>query len=379
MTVRGWCPTLFEPMEAGDGWLLRIKPRRARLSAADLRVIAEVAHRHGNGTIGLTNRANLQLRGFSAASIPPATEALHGAGLADGDPGVERRRNLIVPPLLGLDPALSPDLPGVIAALEALLADPALDGLPGKFGVVVEGGGALPLAVARGDIRVVLDGAVAAVNGVACGIKDVAGVVSGMLRLVARSGEAGPPPSPPAAREGGKGALPSRFLAPSRSAGGAGGGPLRHTIVRFPYGRTTGAALAALAALAGELRVTPWRAIILPGAIDPRQIAAQGGVTDPDDPRLRIVTCPGAPACASAHAETERDAAALLAAWTPDRTVHLSGCAKGCAHPRPAPATLVAQPGGRYALIRDGRAGDAPGKTGFTIQDAARLLRQDAA
>jgi precorrin-3B synthase len=39
--------------------------------------------------------------------------------------------------------------------------------------------------------------------------------------------------------------------------------------------------------------------------------------------------------------------------------LHLSGCAKGCAHPGPAAITLVGEAGG-FALIHDGRAGDAP-------------------
>ncbi|MEZ5775735.1 MAG: hypothetical protein R3D33_13805 [Hyphomicrobiaceae bacterium] len=32
--------------------------------------------------------------------------------------------------------------------------------------------------------------------------------------------------------------------------------------------------------------------------------------------------------------------------------VHISGCRKGCAHPRAAPLTLVAE-AGRYGLMRD--------------------------
>ena len=110
MTRRGWCPTLFEPMQSGDGWLLRIKPRRARLSAADAAAIA-LAARHGSGTLSLTNRGNLQLRGFPAHGIPLAVNALLEAGLADADPEVERRRNLLVPPLLGLTRRCRPRCP----------------------------------------------------------------------------------------------------------------------------------------------------------------------------------------------------------------------------------------------------------------------------
>lgn len=33
MAVRGWCPSLHEPMRSGDGWLARVKPGRATLAA----------------------------------------------------------------------------------------------------------------------------------------------------------------------------------------------------------------------------------------------------------------------------------------------------------------------------------------------------------
>jgi precorrin-3B synthase len=53
--------------------------------------------------------------------------------------------------------------------------------------------------------------------------------------------------------------------------------------------------------------------------------------------------------------------------------LHLSGCAKGCAHPGAAPAVLVGGPDG-YAVIRDGRAGDRPLATGLTLEQAMAML-----
>ncbi len=41
------------------------------------------------------------------------------------------------------------------------------------------------------------------------------------------------------------------------------------------------------------------------------------------------------------------------------RTLHVSGCAKGCAHPGAAGLTLVGLPGG-LGLVRGGTARDAP-------------------
>ena len=64
-------------------------------------------------------------------------------------------------------------------------------------------------------------------------------------------------------------------------------------------------------------------------------------ITDPADPRLRVIACTGAPGCVQAHQAT-RDLARTLAPFVPKGTMlHVSGCAKGCAHPAPAPYVLV--------------------------------------
>ena len=67
-------------------------------------------------------------------------------------------------------------------------------------------------------------------------------------------------------------------------------------------------------------------------------------MTDANDPRRRIVACPGAPACASGLIAA-RSLAAEIARDVPltgeGLALHVSGCAKGCAHPTPAPLTIV--------------------------------------
>ena len=63
--VQGWCPGAHRPMMSGDGLVVRVRPRLARLSAAQTLGLCDLALRFGNGTIDLTNRANLQLRGVA--------------------------------------------------------------------------------------------------------------------------------------------------------------------------------------------------------------------------------------------------------------------------------------------------------------------------
>ncbi|TIM46957.1 precorrin-3B synthase [Mesorhizobium sp.] len=120
---------------------------------------------------------------------------------------------------------------------------------------------------------------------------------------------------------------------------------------------------------AAEIRLAPHRALLFlglsPTACRSLQQAATtlGFVTDAADPRTRIAACPGAPACASGRMAT-RDIAETIAAENRDLldasvTLHISGCAKGCAHPAPAALTLVGGDNGA-GLVVDGTAKALP-------------------
>ena len=87
-----------------------------------------------------------------------------------------------------------------------------------------------------------------------------------------------------------------------------------------------------------------------------REAERLGFVTDANDPRRRIVACPGAPACASGLIAA-RSLAAEIARDVPllgeGLALHVSGCAKGCAHPAPAPLTIVGTEQGCGIIAND--------------------------
>ena len=126
-------------------------------------------------------------------------------------------------------------------------------------------------------------------------------------------------------------------------------------MIGFGFGQTDAATLAALADL-GPIRVTPWRMLLVEGLREMPDLPDL--ITDPGDPLRRVIACTGAPGCPQGLAPTRSLAKALAAHVPRGKSLHVSGCAKGCAHPGIADVTLVAT-GAGFAPVRQGAARDA--------------------
>mgnify|MGYP001032681579 FL=1 len=360
--IQGWCPGALRPMASGDGLVVRVRPHGGRLSQAQACGIADLARLHGNGLIDLSNRANLQLRGVTEASYPALIAGLRQLGLIDDSAEAEARRNIIVTPFWD-----SADLTQQLAAeLTAALAAADAPALPAKFGFVLDtaarpvlrdvsadiwietGPKGLLLAVQGGAKAVSAKDAVAQALALARWFLDAGGVTGGrgrMAQLLARIG------------------LPAGFEAPRLQ-------PLRATLgaqaqgqlLGFDFGQMQAQTLAALADL-GALRLTPWRMLLIEGLAQAPDL--EGVITRAEDPMLRVVACSGAPACPQALADTRGLARALAPHVT--GLLHVSGCAKGCAHPGPA-RTLTATPVG-FDLICDGPASGIPDRIALSASE----------
>lgn len=411
----GWCPGALRPMTSGDGLIVRLKPRGMALSVGRARGIAAAASRHGSGLLDLTGRANLQIRGLADAALPALTDELDALGLLDADAGAEARRNVVASPLMGLDPTAAFDVRPAVAALEAALAAATgLDGLPSKFGFAVSDGGNAALGGVSADVcfdarpdgrfAVRLDGSEGSVASCAAeALPDaalelarifVAAAVRnaglGRMRdLVAATGAAAvaaharlaAPALPPAADGGGTPPWSGR----SGPVGAFDVAGIPVFGVAAPFGRLDAAQLDALArgaaeAGAAELRLTPWRILLVAGIATlgryAAAAAAAGFIVDPADPRLRVAACVGAPGCRRGTTPVQDHAALWSGLLGPGDGValHVSGCAKGCAHPGPAPLTVVAS-GGLYAVVADGAASNAAVATGLDAGEVRRLLK----
>jgi precorrin-3B synthase len=464
--LRGACPGLSAPMQTGDGLLVRLRPA-APIPLDAMAGLCEAARRHGNGTIEVSARGSLQVRGLTPNSAPLFASAVAELGIAAHEG---------VPVIAGFDVAgaclpshakgdgVGVGIADAAADLRRAIANAGLV-LSSKVSVVVDGGGALHLDALAADVRLRAaqpsrrlrlgarrfyvglggDGASAVWLGTV-GAAHVVHPVLAVLRIIAAHG--------PAARaaeilrtEGVEAfaavaaALIEPASAPPRRTPaemiGLHAG-LDGTIsagIGLAFGHTHADALAEilrLAAARGAWAVWPLpdRALLLIGASPPDALkitlAAKqlGFVVHADDPRRRIAACPGAPACMSGliparalasalapflefigpgshggrpfagpgggserwrtqlpdgstpasrpspQGEGEKLAALLrrelahaaveqISGQRRDIALHISGCPKGCAHPMPAPLTVVGTPRG-CGVVHHGCACGAP-------------------
>ena len=422
---KGWCPGALRPMMARDGLLVRLRITGGIGSAQLARALAGLAQRHGNGLFDLSARANLQLRGVGENALPALRDELDALGLLDASAEGESVRNVLSSPMAGLGDRL--DIRPLVRELEGRLADDeTLHRLPPKFGFLVDDGGQPTLANVPADIRFdwIADARAFAIGlggtrhgAVAAGICDSADMVSravDLARAVVALQPSGEPLRMRALLRGpGRNRLlelfglepASRYRKPvgdDEVVGIHGFGDFPTLGVAAVFGRFDAAMLLGIADRSecdgiGQLRLTPWRTILLPlrpsdamerpcgngvgvTSHDFSRLTRLGLILDPADPRLGVAACTGQSGCGRGTTPTHEDAAAL-AALGPVRDgnvwLHVSGCQKGCAKASPTALTLVGR-GGRYDLVRNGRATDAPSLTGLDLDGvrAALHMRQ---
>jgi precorrin-3B synthase len=380
--IRGWCPGAHRPMASGDGLVVRVRPPLGELTPAQAEGLADFADRFGCGVVELTNRANLQLRGVEDAAHAPLLDGLAALGLLDADAAAEGRRNIVTDPFRGL----SEDRQTRIAAqLAEGLADASFAGLPSKFGFVVDAGAIRRLHDISGDVRVEASGQrlIVRADGAATGrpaadAVEAVDLALALARWFLASGGIGPDGRGRMARHLGVTSLPETLagdLPPNLAEPGPLPGPHEgSTLAAAAFGQLDSRDLRTLAASgAPVLRITPWRMVLLPGVTASRLALAKGLILAPSDSRLAVAACTGAPGCPQATVETRALAATLAPRLPPGTRLHVSGCAKGCAHPGPADLTLVGRDGA-FDLVADGAPWDDPSRRGIAPRDVAALI-----
>ncbi|MDE4273288.1 precorrin-3B synthase [Phaeobacter gallaeciensis] len=368
--VYGWCPGALRPMMSGDGLVVRLRAPMGRLTPDQARGVAELSRRHGNGLLDLSARANLQMRGVKDYSHAALLSGLRDLGLLDTDEAAEARHNVLLTPFWteGDDRAV------IARRLASALTAATNLTLPGKFGFAVDCGTAPVLRDAAADIRIERDasGLILRPDGAELGLSvtretavpealnlarwflDTGGAPDGRGRMRQHLAKGTPLPSGYS--------LVANVASSAARPGQTGAGQL----VALEFGQMLAGTLTSLADH-GALRLTPWRMLLIEGASNIAPLP--GLILDAADPRLRVSACTGAPGCLQALSAT-RNLAHDLAPHVPeDAHLHVSGCAKGCAHPGPAPLTLTATANDTFTLIRNGSAADQPIKHRLSARD----------
>lgn len=359
-SVRGWCPGVHEPMASGDGWLVRARTGCRTITSSQWRALAAVARRFGNGTVELTSRGNVQVRGVGEPDVGEVASLLVAAGLVPPSRAGERARCVVASPLAGFGLGAPCPAPGaLVREVEASLEGEALAGLPAKWWAVVDDGGAWPLSGLPCDVRVRAvagSGWALDVAGQPLGVvDDPVGAVVEVARASASGGCR--------ARDLDSGwwarrldITPVRPPEPERAGWlGARAFPGGEVLVAAPFlGRCTADDLDLLADLAGEdalvLRPTTERSLAVRGRF-PEAVGAcrgalrrAGWIVEPADDRAALSACVGRRGCEASQIDTEAAARRLIAAGETGRT-HISGCPKGCGAPAGVRHLVATGPG----------------------------------
>ncbi len=384
------CPGALRLHTADDGALARVRLPGGLLTERQALALADAAQALGDGRLEITSRGNVQLRGLASDCGGELAGRLRAVGLLPSDTH-ERVRNIVASPgpvggPVGDPVAGTADVRAWARALdEALCASPWAVGLSGKFLFALDDGSG-DVAALDADVTLIAgpDGTALLRLGRAATVRPVpagravaaaldaarefldaqraAGLRAWHLRELPDLLPPGPLPMP---------VLPGRrppLGALSDQGGPHVGGPHDGGLHDGPYdgpsigahvglhvGLRFGAATAAqwrtlVDAAEGELRLTPWRAAVLPGAPAARlpELAAAGFRTAGGTAWEGASACTGLPGCAKSRADVRADAARALDAAPPvvlpvapsagrsaggALPVHWSGCERRCGHP----------------------------------------------
>lgn len=380
---RGACPTLAAPMQTGDGLLVRLTPRDGEMTMAQLAALALAAGCHGNGLLEITMRGALQIRGLTAVSA-----GLLAADVVATNLDVRQGLAIDINALASIDPEEILDPRPLARMIAAGVIDRGL-ALGPKVSVTIDSGGQFGLAGLKADIQLratmsdralsgqpeTADRSEFAQNKEPHGVPrwlmllnlanreqrafsgdeaSMANAALDMLATLSAMGMKARMPNVPAAVADKVCAHlpPAPLPATTGATNPVGvfsttGGPAIG--LTPPYGATDSATLVQLAQAFPDARVrlAPERGLLLLGLTDKQRAALPeiadrlGLICRPDDIRLRIAVCAGAPQCASAAIATRaladelatKHSAVLAAEVAPGQQLHVSGCEKRCGAP----------------------------------------------
>ena len=382
-----------------------------RLGVAQAEVLGLVAETMGDGCLSLTSRGNVQLRGLSVGAGRELGRWLESCGLLPSRLH-ERVRNVVASPFAGLDGRGLGAVEEWLVELDELLCESEVaTGLSGRFLFAVDDGRG-DVAALGADVVLRAEGAGGALlllgDQAAVRVRSADGPRAAVLAaelFVERAGrtddtaaspwrvrELTAPLTPDAEQlcahlaaydidarpaSGTETTRTPSATPPPGTVHDPDGGRSLHVLA--PLGRLTVDQWRLLARYAPQLRLTPWRGVVLPGVDDRRAasaLAEAGLVVDPDSPWHGVGACTGRPGCAKSLADVRTDAAhtlALASAPAP-LPVYWSGCERRCGHPVGSWIDVTAAGADGYQIAVRGVAGTPSTATSATPAELATAL-----
>ncbi len=144
---------LFFVAPAQDSYMCRLRIPNGILTHWQFAGLADVADLYAGGYAHVTTRANLQIREIAAANATRVLESILDLGLCSRGAGADNIRNVTGDATAGIDgQELLDTRPYARAWHFHVLNDRSLTGLPRKFNVAFDGGGAVPTLEDTNDI-----------------------------------------------------------------------------------------------------------------------------------------------------------------------------------------------------------------------------------
>ena len=390
---------LFYVAPNQNSYMCRLRIPNGILKAHQFAGLADLAETYGGGYAHVTTRANLQIREIDAKNAVALVEAVQDLGLCSRGSGADNIRNVTGTPTAGIDPQeLTDTRPYAREWHFHILNDRSLYGLPRKFNVAFDGAGSIPALEDTNDIgfqavqvnegfdlapgvwfKLCLGGITghfdfARDTGVLVKPADACKVADAVVRVFIDHGNRtdrnkarlkyvldtmGVDKFVGLVEEkfGRKfdRAVPGAVAPRPEFSRNAHIGVHRQKQdglnwigVVVPVGRLTVAQMRGLAAIArdlgdGDVRLTVWQNLLIPGVATANVAAAQeriatlGLSTETNAIRSGLVACTGNTGCKFAASDTKRHAEEI-ARWCEERValdtpvnIHLTGCHHSCA------------------------------------------------